>query len=319
MFENRLLGPAGIRRGGRRGHTVFHKVWALSAFLGFCSGELSTASFRSQPPVPPQPLTKAPPARPHQRLVRRHGRPSPRGVLGRGRQQQRDAGGCPRRLQRVLIWAAAGGVRERVRVRGADKRPHAPRRLRGGARPPPAAGTRGATGRTPGHRRTLRLPGALNARRFACRSDGRGRTSSPLPGPRGVACPAPCSPASPRPSLGPRPLLGGLGARLPQADGGGSRGKVSLGLKPKGGGLPVCGLRPLLETPPRHQPTSGVRVPGASRPQCGSAKDSREEPARKTQRGDSWCLVGGLNREPAVPSRAPRQLEVTRPPNPLPD
>lgn len=50
----------------------------------------------------------------------------------------------------------------------------------------------------------------------------------------------------------------------------------------------------------------------APRPHCGSTKGSREEPARKAARGDSWCLIQGLNGEPTVPRQgAPQRRGVT--------
>lgn len=83
------------------------------------------------------------------------------------------------------------------------------------------------------------------------------------------------------------------------------------------GGPLVRGLgpRPLLAPLRRHLPSLGLGVSDsrvkASRPHCGSAEGTGEEP----ERGDSWCSVAGLNLEPAVPGlEAPQRLEVTRQP-----
>lgn len=58
-------------RSGDTGGTIsFKNYWTHSSFLGLCTDEQSTASFRPQPRarVPPQPLTEAPPAPRHKRL-----------------------------------------------------------------------------------------------------------------------------------------------------------------------------------------------------------------------------------------------------------
>lgn len=208
-------------------------------------------------------------------------------------------------------------------MRGGDRRPHAPRRLcgarRGGAREhagsgcclPPAACRAGTK---QGRRRGRAGPSASWERTSDLeRSDWSSRRTTSLyrrqqgigqgvAGPRPFAPRAPAlEPFDPPPTLSrARPLRKGSRKKLPEAGGGGSLGKVSLCLKRKGRGRGVPpGSWTRAQSPPRISaatlPYVRGRGPGRggekphSRPHCGSAKESGEEPARQAARGDSWC------------------------------
>ena len=151
---------------GNTGGPISFAVWTPNSSLGLCSGGRSTASFRPQPSarVPPQPLTKAPPARPHERLGGRRVRPSPRGVRGPPAPARPYLGGCGRGER-----AGAGARPRQTPTRAAQ----ALRRGRGARRGGAAAcraRTRGSTGRTPGHGGTHYLPRAPSTRASSGRS-----------------------------------------------------------------------------------------------------------------------------------------------------
>lgn len=87
------------------------------------------------------------------------------------------------------------------------------------------------------------------------------------------------------------------------------------------GGLMVRGLGPppLLAPLRRHLPSLGLGSQTRGRKTHGRTADQPKVPGKsrpeKPGRRDSWCLVSGLNREPAVPRlEAPQRLEVTRQP-----